>query len=197
MPRACVIVLDAVGAGELPDAAQYGDEGSNTLGNVAKSGRRARPAEPRGARSRQRRATGGMPAAAGRTGGRGAALRAFEGQGHDDGPLGAHGDRHRTGVPDVPARLPARRDRSVHAQDRPRGAGQQGRVGDGDHPGAGGGAPAHREMDRLHLCGLRLPDRRSRGHDPAGGALRRLPGGARDPDGQARCGSGHRQAVHG
>ena len=37
MSRACVIVLDAVGAGELPDAAQYGDEGSDTLGNVAKA----------------------------------------------------------------------------------------------------------------------------------------------------------------
>src|SRR4026209_3047017 len=37
MARACVIVLDAVGAGELPDAAEYGDEGSNTLGNVAKA----------------------------------------------------------------------------------------------------------------------------------------------------------------
>jgi len=37
MPRACVIVLDAVGAGELPDAADYGDEGSNTLGNVARA----------------------------------------------------------------------------------------------------------------------------------------------------------------
>ena len=37
MPRACVIVLDAVGAGELPDAAQFGDEGSNTLGNVARA----------------------------------------------------------------------------------------------------------------------------------------------------------------
>src|SRR5467141_2355727 len=37
MPRACVIVLDAVGAGELPDAEQYGDEGSNTLANVAKA----------------------------------------------------------------------------------------------------------------------------------------------------------------
>ena len=37
MPRACVIVLDAVGAGELPDAHEYGDEGSNTLGNVAKA----------------------------------------------------------------------------------------------------------------------------------------------------------------
>src|SRR5437868_12415410 len=37
MSRACVIVLDAVGAGELPDSDQYGDEGSNTLANVAKA----------------------------------------------------------------------------------------------------------------------------------------------------------------
>jgi phosphopentomutase len=37
MPRACVIVLDAVGAGELPDAAEYGDVGSDTLGNVARA----------------------------------------------------------------------------------------------------------------------------------------------------------------
>lgn len=33
--RAIVIVLDSVGIGELPDAALYGDEGSNTLGNIA------------------------------------------------------------------------------------------------------------------------------------------------------------------
>ena len=32
-----MIVLDAVGAGELPDAASFGDEGSNTLGNVARA----------------------------------------------------------------------------------------------------------------------------------------------------------------
>ena len=37
MARACVIVLDAVGAGELPDAADYGDEGSDTLGNIARA----------------------------------------------------------------------------------------------------------------------------------------------------------------
>src|SRR5918992_2208874 len=37
MPRACVIVLDAVGAGELPDAWSYGDEGSDPLGNVARA----------------------------------------------------------------------------------------------------------------------------------------------------------------
>jgi phosphopentomutase len=37
MARACVIVLDAVGAGELPDADEFGDEGSDTLGNVARA----------------------------------------------------------------------------------------------------------------------------------------------------------------
>ena len=36
MSRACVIVLDAVGAGELPDASEYGDVGADTLGNIAK-----------------------------------------------------------------------------------------------------------------------------------------------------------------
>lgn len=35
--RAVVIVLDAVGAGALPDAAAYGDEGSFTLRNVAEA----------------------------------------------------------------------------------------------------------------------------------------------------------------
>jgi phosphopentomutase len=34
--RAIVIVLDSVGVGELPDAATYGDQGSNTVGNIAK-----------------------------------------------------------------------------------------------------------------------------------------------------------------
>lgn len=34
--RVLVIVLDSLGVGELPDAAQYGDEGSNTLGNMAR-----------------------------------------------------------------------------------------------------------------------------------------------------------------
>src|SRR3954463_15517293 len=37
MPRACVIVLDAVGAGALPDAEEFGDEGSDTLGNIARA----------------------------------------------------------------------------------------------------------------------------------------------------------------
>ena len=35
MKRAIVLILDGVGIGELPDAAEYNDEGSNTLGNLA------------------------------------------------------------------------------------------------------------------------------------------------------------------
>ncbi len=36
-PRAIVLVLDSVGAGALPDAHLYGDEGANTLGNTARA----------------------------------------------------------------------------------------------------------------------------------------------------------------
>ena len=32
--RAIIIVLDSFGVGELPDAAKYGDEGSNTLRGI-------------------------------------------------------------------------------------------------------------------------------------------------------------------
>ncbi|HEY8345013.1 MAG TPA: phosphopentomutase [Bacillota bacterium] len=37
MKRVFLIVLDGVGIGELPDAAVYGDEGSNSLANTAKT----------------------------------------------------------------------------------------------------------------------------------------------------------------
>src|SRR5262245_15849494 len=37
LDRVILIVLDSVGIGELPDAAEYGDEGSNTVGNIASS----------------------------------------------------------------------------------------------------------------------------------------------------------------
>jgi phosphopentomutase len=37
MKRAIILVLDGVGAGEAPDAADYGDAGSNTLAHVARA----------------------------------------------------------------------------------------------------------------------------------------------------------------
>ena len=38
--RICIIILDGVGIGAMPDASQYGDEGAHTLGNIyAKRGK--------------------------------------------------------------------------------------------------------------------------------------------------------------
>lgn len=37
MKRAVILILDGVGIGEAPDAAAYGDVGSDTLGNVARA----------------------------------------------------------------------------------------------------------------------------------------------------------------
>ncbi len=37
MPRAIIIVLDGVGVGEMPDAYRFGDNGSNTLGNLSRA----------------------------------------------------------------------------------------------------------------------------------------------------------------
>jgi phosphopentomutase len=36
LKRAVILILDGVGIGEAPDAAEYGDSGSDTLGNVAR-----------------------------------------------------------------------------------------------------------------------------------------------------------------
>src|SRR5215210_1146306 len=35
--RVVIVILDGVGAGDAPDAAEFGDEGANTLGNTAKA----------------------------------------------------------------------------------------------------------------------------------------------------------------
>jgi len=37
MNRAIVLVCDSLGVGELPDAEEFGDKGSNTLGHVLES----------------------------------------------------------------------------------------------------------------------------------------------------------------
>ncbi len=43
MKRVFLIVLDSVGIGEMPDAGEYGDEGSNTLRACVKSDRYSVP----------------------------------------------------------------------------------------------------------------------------------------------------------
>src|SRR5256714_11131427 len=36
VPRVCLLVCDSWGVGDAPDAAAYGDAGSNTLGNISR-----------------------------------------------------------------------------------------------------------------------------------------------------------------
>ena len=166
--RAFIVVLDAVGAGELPDAAEFGDEGSNTLGNVARAVGGLRPAEPPGARARQRRCRSraarrspSAPSVAGRL------LERSRGKDTTVGHWEMAGVVTRARVPDLPARLPARGDRRVRTRRRGRGV-------IGNVPASGTeiierlGEEHQRtgQVDRLHVGRLRLPDRRARGDVP-------------------------------
>ena len=72
--RVIVLVLDSVGIGELPDAARYGDEGSDTLGNICRT-RSAAHADAAVAGPRQHRPLRGVPPAAGAARRRSAAWR--------------------------------------------------------------------------------------------------------------------------
>ena len=84
--RAIVLVIDSAGIGELPDAAAYGDRGSNTLGNIAREvglavpflrslgldrlvrldgGLQAPPSRPRGAYGRMAEASPGKDSVTG------------------------------------------------------------------------------------------------------------------------------------
>ncbi len=95
MPRrAILIVLDSVGAGELPDAAAYGDVGSDTLGNLARQVPLAIPTLARlgsvGGDGHARRAGAGGAAR-----GLGPDGRALRRQGLGHRPLGADGHRPR------------------------------------------------------------------------------------------------------
>ena len=109
-----MIVLDAVGAGELPDAADYGDEGSNTLGNVARAvGGLDLPTlealglgnvEPLEGCPPQP----GAPAVAGRL------LERSRGKDTTTGHWELMGIVTPAGDADLPARLPGRGDRPVH-----------------------------------------------------------------------------------
>ena len=172
MPRACVIVLDAVGAGALPDAAEFGDEGSDTLGNVARAvGGLDLPnlealglgnVEPLEGCPPQP----GAPAVAGRL------VERSKGKDTTTGHWELMGVVTPQALPTYPHGFPHDViDPFMHRTGR--GVlGNRPALGHGDHPGARRGAPADGQVDRLHVGRLGLPDRRARGDDPARGALR-------------------------
>ena len=191
--RAVVVVLDACGAGALPDAADYGDEGTNTLGHLAEAaggldlpvmGALGLGSILPLAGVPPRRAPGAArPPAPARAG-----------QGHDSGPLGAHGvlapaaPTYPDGFPpDVVARLEDAWGRGVLCNAPwSRGGGDR-RV---RRP-----APGDRRPDRLHLAGLGPPGRGARGRPLPRGAVRRLPGSPRRARPRAPGRARHRAAV--
>ena len=119
--RAFVIVIDACGAGALPDAADYGDEGTNTLEHVAEAAGGLDLPVLQAARPRRHPAARRRAAVAGARRPRPPAP-ARPGQGHDHRPLGADGRRHAAAAAHLPGRLPGRGHRAAPRRDRSRGA---------------------------------------------------------------------------
>ena len=110
--RVIWIVLDSVGIGELPDAAEYGDVGRDTLGHIARSRPLALPNLVRlGLANIEplEHLTPPAPRPAGLRQGR----HAFAGEGHHHGPLGNGRHLAGAGVPGLPARLSAGIDRAI------------------------------------------------------------------------------------
>src|SRR6478735_5917633 len=178
MPRACVIVLDAVGAGALPDAGEFGDEGADTLGNVARAvgGLDLPNLEALGLGNVEE--LEGCPPQAGAPAVSGRLVERSKGKDTTLGHWELMGIVTPQPLPAYPHGFPHDViDPFMH---------RTARGGYGDHPGARRGAPGDRQVDRLHLRRLRLPDRSPRGDDPARGALRGMPDRPRDPHRQAR-----------
>jgi len=113
--RAFVVVLDACGAGALPDAASYGDEGANTLGHLAaQAGGLELPVLGRLGLGCVLELAGVPRSPGPRDPWTVASARL--GQGLDDRPLGADGRRDSSCPADVCRRLPAGGDLGRRAQ---------------------------------------------------------------------------------
>jgi phosphopentomutase len=108
--RVIWIVLDSVGIGEMPDAASYGDAGSDTLGNIARLRPLDLPNMRRLGLANIKPLTGLAPVAT---------------------PEAAFGRATPASV--VSPRIPARDHARVRSEDRPPGDREQSRLGHRDH----------------------------------------------------------------
>ena len=194
--RIFLIILDGVGIGALPDAAEYGDAGTNTLLHVAEAvgglrlpnleklglGRLldlpgVRPiADPSGARGRLGQLSKGKDSTVGHW------------------ELAGHVTEQR--LPDLPAGLPGGAARSLGPARRPRLDGERRGLGHRHHRALRRGASTHRPVHRVHFRRQRLPGRGARGDRAARGALRGLPPCPRAARRRARRRPRDRAALH-
>ena len=158
--RIIVIVLDSVGAGALADASAYGDQGSNTLGNIAREVALSVPTlrdlgldrivdiggpigaePPRAAIGRMAEASAGKDSVTGHWEMMGIVL---------DRPF-----------PVFPNGFPKELLEAFERRDRPAHAWQLRGVRDADYRGSRRGAHAHRQAHRLYVGRQRVSDRRA------------------------------------
>ncbi len=196
MRRAFVVVIDACGAGELPDAADYGDAGSNTLRHLAEAvgGLRLPTLQRLGLGSIMEIpgvAPAEHPAVHGRVGAQGPGKESVTGHWELMGAI--PGDP----AADVPGGVPRRRRRRAGAGDRPHVPVQHALQRHRGHRGVRGGAPADRRAHPLHVTGLRPADRRAHERAGRGRARRGVPHRPRCDGRRARGRARDRAAVRG
>ena len=162
--RVIWIVLDSVGIGALPDAADYDDVGRNTLGHIAES----RPLRVsnlvRLGLANVAPLTHLQPAAAPLASfGKGATVS--PGKDTTTGHWEMAGIWLDQAFPVYPNGFPPRNHRRVRSADRPRNHRQQARFRHRNHQGTRRGARAHRQAHRVHVGRQRLSDRHARRRD--------------------------------
>ena len=184
--RVIVVVLDGLGAGHAPDAADFGDEGANTLGNTARavSGLEAPNLASLGLGNLEDiegiPPTGSSRASHGLMAEHSAAKATLAGHWE---MMGLVLERP---AADLSGRFPRRSHPAFRGRDGAGGHRQQTGIRDGDHRGAGSGSGKNGLLDPLHLRRLGLPARRPHGRDPTGRTLRSLRKSPRNAHRQGR-----------
>ena len=159
VPRVCVIVCDSWGVGDAPDAAAYGDEGSDTLGNVSRAVGGLRLPNLEGLGIGHLTPLEGVSARADPGTAWGRATEVSAGKDTTTGHWEMMGIALNEPFPLFPDGFPPGGHRAVRGEDRSAHPRERPRVGNGDHRRAGGGASADRASHRVHERGQRVPDR--------------------------------------
>ena len=152
--------MDSVGVGALEDAAAYGDEGSNTLGNIARRSRLRVPTLRRLGLDRIVDIGGAVSAEPPRAA-IGRMAEASPGKDSVTGHWEMMGIVLDRAFPVFPNGFPEQLLDAFEAADRPRHARELRGVGDADYRRARRGARAHRQAHRLHVGRQRVSDRRA------------------------------------
>ena len=168
--RAIVIVMDSVGAGELPDAASYGDQGSNTLGNISAHVHLHVPTLHQLGLTRVVPLRHYIPSTAPEAA-FGRMREASPGKDSVTGHWELMGLQLERAFPTFPTRVSRRPDRRVRAADRSWHTRQCRGLGDRDHGAVRRRAHADRTPHRLHVGRQRLPDPGARTGHPGRGAV--------------------------